>query len=102
MLTNIKILLPERIEALGAGNALAHQSALGVAQAFIKKTPSLKNAAAATAFRRGTLYLEAKNAAYAAQAYLFIDVLKQRVQAQCPDARLTRITIRIAPQKAGK
>ena len=97
MFTNIRELLPKRIEALGVKERISTQDLRKKADIYLKKLlASLPNAnqnVFVKNFSKNKLIIAAKNPQWAARVYLVKENLKTSLEDQFPNIKIKEISI---------
>ena len=97
MFTNIKELLPRRIEALGVNEKITAQNVKTVAGIQLKKLlKELNNSAqnvSVKEIKKNTLIISVKNPQWAARVYLVKENLKTSLEDQFPNIKIKEISI---------
>ena len=103
MFTNIKTLLPRRVEALGVREKLNEKNIEEAATSILKKEFSenkkIKYSVTIKHFRNHKLIISAPNAQWAAQVYLLSDKIKKALEVRFPKTPVKEIIITIADKQ---
>ena len=99
MFTNIKAVLPERIEAIGLKNKLSEKDICKAAETlikqYLKKEKQYIYSFEVKAFKKGTLFVQAENSQWGARLYLLSSELKDKLNQAFPKTKISYIKITV-------